>query len=353
MKNRPPNSNPFWWAIARLKNLCRLRYSGTIFLPDDDAGRSMLVALLHFGLTDEEASAFGYWCEAELPTLKECRVNRDDIGKLIGLTTAELDTLGKRGPWCVGLPVDKTPKEFEAWMKERRNKTMAKAQQKQRVKLKGKQELKRLMNERNISKARAEPNKRHAAILEMLIKRGALSVSELERLALKTHAFLKASCLRTTWVKGPPRHAVVANLRDAIHETLNQLEARGVIVTYKVPGQRGPQRVAELGKQAEIESVGASGGPTVEKPNDCSVFRENATRHLTLKNTGRLLGERTDRLSPRTTAEPLQIDNIREDSSHINQEVCTRKEWSSPRLMTMPYTGVLRKLYLDEMADAA
>jgi hypothetical protein len=88
-------------------------------------------------------------------------------------------------------------------------------------------------------------------------------------------------------------------------------------------------------------------------------------------------GESAERLSLETAAAPLQ-DNILDDSSRISsqakdmfrEEVSTRedstssqsrimleewstKDWSTPGLIEMPYTGVLRKLYLDEMADAA
>jgi hypothetical protein len=219
--NQPKHSNPYWWAIAKLKNLCRLRYDGTIFLPDDDTGRRMLIALLYFGLADAEVAAFGYWCEAELPVLKDYRVNCDDIGQLIGLTTAELDALGRRAPWCIGLPIDKTAKEYEVWMKQRQKDMTSKRKQIQRG---IERELKRAQQaakERKLTKAQAEANPRHAVNLAKLVEGGGMAVAELVKAASKSHAFLKPSCRNATWVGGPPPHAIVKNLLVTVHRVID------------------------------------------------------------------------------------------------------------------------------------
>ena len=243
-----------------------------------------MTALLCFGLSDDDAIGFGWWVEAELSELKgKACIDRRSVGKLIGMTT---DVLVEHELWHLGLPIDQTAEEYAKWKKERSNKLAAARKQEQRKNERERKQAERAEKERRLTKAKAETNPRHAAILTMLAG-GALSVAELVKRASKTHAFLKWSCRNTTWVNGPPRHASVANLRDAIHETLNQLEAKGAIVTFKVPGKRGPQRKAAGLAGASEGSVGASGTSTAGKPNDCSGFSENDPCHAVGKSQRR------------------------------------------------------------------
>jgi hypothetical protein len=330
---KTPNSNPYWWAIARLKNLCRHRYKGTIFLPDDDAGRSMLMALLQFGLTDEEVAAFGYWCEAELPNLKPHArtLNRLSIGKLIRLTTNELEALGKRAPWCIGLPIDQTAEEFEAWMKKRQKDKTTKRKQEQRKCERETKRAEQAAKERRLTKAQAEANPRHAAILGMLTESGGLTVAELVKRARKSHAFLRPSCRTTTWVKGPPPHAILRNLRDAVHRVLDQLNAKGAIKSGMRAGERGPERLAwmvvepaETGPVAASKAtVAPSHSPKAEKPNDHGDLVENTPCHATLGDSGNV----TPFPTPSERAERLDVaahEYLDDDSEDIEQELLDR-----------------------------
>jgi hypothetical protein len=249
-------SNPPHWRFVRsdLSALCREERFGNDFLPDDDDGRAMLTAFLCIGESDVVAIKFAPWCEAELPALKRrARCTKwANIGKLIRITTKEIEEY-------IGLPIDKTAEEFEAWKKDR-SKRMAKERQQQcRERLKEEKE-------RKLARAKAEPNPRHAAIHKMVTDPwSSVSVPEIMRKVSKSKAFQRSSRSYVTYVGGPPPSAIVKNLRDAVHETLNQLEAKGIVVTARRPGKRGPVRWVRLAQNAEIGasepqngSVGAS-----------------------------------------------------------------------------------------------
>jgi hypothetical protein len=103
----------------RLRRLFKFRYGDSIFLPDDAEGRAMLTALLCFGETDDGVTAYGPWCEAELPTLRRRarRMNwRRDIGELIKLTFSEW----KSAKLFILRPVDRSEAEIQAWREEQR-----------------------------------------------------------------------------------------------------------------------------------------------------------------------------------------------------------------------------------------
>ena len=256
MNAKPPSDQLKRIWRAKLDKLCRLRFDSSLFLPHNDDGRRILTAQLCFGLTDEAVTKFGWWCEGELPELRRRRIKWDDIGQLIGLTFKEW----KDAKLYHLRPIDATAEDIEAWREEQRKKSWAKAQKKRREKLKAEKARKLAAKERKLTRAKAEANPRHAAILTILAENGAQSVAELVKRARRSHAFVHAKCRNTTWCGKIPRAAIVANLRDAVHETLNQLEAKGAIGTSKVPGKRGPERWAGLVEQAEIGSVGASEG---------------------------------------------------------------------------------------------
>jgi hypothetical protein len=227
---------------GKLQKLCRLRF-GNHFLPDDDDGRAMLTALLRFGVTDENAMEDAPWCSDELPTLKRRarRMKWREVGKLIELTFEEW----KHAKLWIMQPIDASELDIQAWRKERDKESSRKSKAKARAK--EKQEKDAMLERANAKMETTNP--RQDAILEIMIERGGLSsiaVPELMNEARKLPAFTRSQCRNTRWVGGPPASAIVSNLRDAVHETLNQLERKGVVKTYKRPGERGPVRHAEL-----------------------------------------------------------------------------------------------------------
>ena len=262
----------------------------------------MLIALLRFGLPDNDAIGFGWWVEAELAKLKRqaIRIDRRDVGKLIEMTT---DELVEHELWHLGPPADQTAEEYKAWKKERDKRLAAERQQAKRDKEKERKRAKQAAKERKLAKAKAEVHPRHTAIMTMLAD-GGLSVADMMVRVRKSkrfgnqmidaaHAFRRPSA-RAIWVNGPPENAISRNLRNAIHRAVNQLEAKGVIKSSVRAGRRGPERWVWLVEQAETGSVGASVASVSAshpllgtKPNDFSGFGENDPRHAVGKHQRR------------------------------------------------------------------
>ena len=242
-------SLPYHWRFVRhnLSELCREERFGNDFLPEDDEGRNMLVAFLCIGESDEVAIKFAPWCEAELPALRARRIKWTDIGKLIGLTTRQLENYNL---WCFGLPVDKTAEEFEAW-KIKRLKDQAKARQKEyRKRLKE-------QKERRLARAKAQTNPRHAAILKMVTDpRSPVTAPEIVRNVCKSRAYQRHCSV--TYCNGPPAKAMVKNPRMTVHRDLDQLEDKGTVKTEMRRGKYGPVRWVWLVQEAEIGLAEAS-----------------------------------------------------------------------------------------------
>jgi hypothetical protein len=271
--------------LIKLQKLCKLRWCNH-FIPDSDAGRAMLATLLRFGLTDESAIESAPWCEGELATLKR-RARRipnkwrdsdigREVGKLIDLTFKE---------WILAKlfmlrPVDASESEIEAWREKRRKESARNRQANRRDKLK---------RERETMQAKWQPTtQRQKAILEILIKnhlgpmwRHITSVPELMKEAKKLPAF-----------------AGVKNLRDAIHETLNQLEAKHVIRTHSFR----PIRMVMLdiwhdAKSASEASDSGVGLPTPafeQKSRKVNDLAENGGCHAPLRTFGSVTKEQTN-----------------------------------------------------------
>jgi hypothetical protein len=222
----------------RLDGFCRLRFD-TCFLPDTIEGRNLLIALLRFGLTDESAAEQAPWGEAELATLKRRakRKNWRAVGKLIGLTFDEW----KAAKLWMLRPIDASEQDIKDWRKDQRKSNDAERKRKKR-------EGERKRKQAKLAIANLlECNPRHVTILEMLINSGEpMSVSDLVKEARKSHAFTRASCRNTTWCSGPPKHAIVRNLPFVVRRTLDQLEAKGIIETYKRSGKHGLEIQAKL-----------------------------------------------------------------------------------------------------------
>jgi hypothetical protein len=296
------NSLSRFWR-ARLKNLCRERRFGNDYLPDDDEGRSILIALLSLGgLPDAVALEFAWWCEAELPTLKRqaSRTKWRNIGKLIGITTKEL---GDYKLWCFGVPADQTPEEFEVWKKKRRKEQDAKRSKKYRDKLKVEKEAEKVrMLQMAKQMAKTHSNPRHTEILEMLAESRYLSVAEIMKKARKSHAFVRSCNRTTTWVKGPPENVIVSDLRKTVHRSLKQLEAKGAIRTFTIPGERGPERLATLSM--------ASWHPSQDdKVNNDKDLSQNQVRHASRERDG-VCGIASDGIQSLPNPQPYQTNAL-------------------------------------------
>jgi hypothetical protein len=272
---------------GKLGKLCRLRY-GNHFLPDDSAGREMLTALLCFGLTDEDAVEQARWCEPELPLLKQraTRQKRREVGKLIGLTFAEW----KEAKLWRLRPVDKTEEGIQEWREDQRKESWKRSSQKRRDKLKKEKR-------RQLERAKMMVTKpRHTAVLEWLIESGgSASVHALMQRARKSDAFKKSRYNRVHWCGDPPEHAIVSNLRDAVHETLNQLERKGHIETSKHPdGYRGPASWASLSRKFLESLASERRNPTVGA-SDTAFRRSESSVTTRLSNDSGATGKRQAR----------------------------------------------------------
>jgi hypothetical protein len=106
---------------SKLLKLASARW-GNHYMPDNDDGRAMLTALLHYGLTDENAAEHAPWCGPdEFARLKrnaqriEWKGSGKQIGKLICLTFIEW----KAAKLWAMRPIDKTEKELDAFRADR------------------------------------------------------------------------------------------------------------------------------------------------------------------------------------------------------------------------------------------
>jgi hypothetical protein len=215
------NPTRFW--RARLKRLCREKRFGNDFLPDNDEGRSILIALLCLGgLPDAVAIEFAWWCEAELPALKSQarRIKWCDVGKIIGMTTQELEEYKL---WSFGLPADQTPEEFKTWKKDRSKRLARERQQKRR-------EILKAEKERKMEMAKAERNPRDATIRKVLVEHGhPMRVPEIMQAVRRLYDFKNLSS--------------ESSLRTAVHKSVKRLEKNGAVITAKQPGRTGEKWV--------------------------------------------------------------------------------------------------------------
>jgi hypothetical protein len=257
--NRKPSHNRMerLWR-GRLQKLCRVRF-GNHVLPDDDAGRAMLTALLCFGLTPENAIEDAPWCAAELAQHKRRakRMKWRDVGELIDLTFEEW----KQCKLFMMRPVNASLADIEAWREKQRKESWRRS----KAKLRAKEKLEKEARMARAHKATNSP--RQTAILEILVGRGegrheAMSVPELVRKARKLKSFARSRCQNVTYCDG--HVATPRNLRDAVHEVVNQLVRKCAVETYTSLGDRGPVRwVVMLNRTstgASETSVGASDG---------------------------------------------------------------------------------------------
>jgi hypothetical protein len=255
--------------LAKLQKLCRLRWCNH-YLPDADTGRAMLATLLRFGLTDQNAIECAPWCEAaELSALKRRarRIKWLDVGKLIGLTFKEW----KRAKLFLLRPVDASDSDIQAWREERRKVSARNRQAKRREKQKREKEI--------MQATWQTTTPRQKAILEILIRHHVAkgfaikSVPELMKEAKKLSEFAR-----------------VKNLRDAIHETLNQLEAKHAIRTHSFRPVRMVMldiwRAPKSASEASDSGVGLSDPAIEEKSREVNDLAKNSTCHAPIRTIG-------------------------------------------------------------------
>jgi hypothetical protein len=225
---------------ARLRDLfkarCKIHDDDPLFLSDDTDGRAMLTTLICFGVKEEDSANYGPWCEAEFAMLKRRarRMNWDrDIGKLIKLTTDEW----KDFKLYALRPADKSPSEFEKWRKERKKEKAKVRKANQRAQEKTEREAMKLAMKLAIEKEKltARENALWKVIVERCRINGMVSAPELIKEAAKLQAFTHPRYHRTTWCNGPPARAIVRNLPNVVHRTLNGLERKGAIRTHNNP----------------------------------------------------------------------------------------------------------------------
>lgn len=258
--------------LAKLQKLCRLRWCNH-FLPDTDTGRAMLIALLRFGLADENAIECAPWCEAaELATLKRRarRIGWRDVGKVIGLTFKEW----KRAKLFILRPVDASESDIEAWREERRKVSARDRQAKRREKQK-------MEKESMMTMARPQ-TPRQKAILEILL-RGYFANPMLGLWRSVPELMKEAQKL--------PEFAGVRNLRDAIHETLDQLEHNRIVKPHT---NRPVRKVmlniwlgdAKAASEALDSGVGLSDPAFEQKARKVNDLAENGTCHAPIEDMG-------------------------------------------------------------------
>jgi hypothetical protein len=201
---------------SKFDKLTRLRY-GNNFPPDNKEGRCLLTALMCFGMSEESALESAPWCAAELPLIarRAKRIKWDDIGKRVSLTFEEWKDVGL---WRF-MPIDKTPDEIEAWRKQRRKDGAALRQQECRERL-------RHEKERRLKMLDTITNRRHAAILKVLVDHGhPMRVVDIMPMVRKLYEFKD---IHTD-----------TGFRSVIHKSINRLERNGVITVTKRAGRTG------------------------------------------------------------------------------------------------------------------
>jgi hypothetical protein len=216
---------------GRLLKLCSRRY-GKPRVPDSDAGRALLTALLRVKLTPDDAIKHAPWIgPTELKALsrRARRVKWADIGRLIGLLIDERDAL-KGLPW---LPVDVTAEEVKRRQAERRK--QGDRERKRRKRAKDTEERQDMRNS----------NKRADAILKLLrhIEDGKNFHGEGANPYLADGGWFPASLIIKEAERcrafRRPDGVPLRGFREIVHRVLRQLADQGAVKTELRPGPRG------------------------------------------------------------------------------------------------------------------
>jgi hypothetical protein len=247
----------------KLSKLCRPRY-GNHFLPDDEGGRALLTAMLHFGLSDESAmmDVAPWLMEVELARLKRKsrRLKWAELGQLLGLTFEEWKACRL---WITG-PVGATAEELEGWLKDKKEKGRQRAKRyREKKKREREQEIERLV--------RLSKNPRVEALLMLMPEDRGYLASELVAKTERCEAFQKRRASHTMFAGGPPASMMVRDRRYAVHATLNQMERRGLSRSVMMPGRWGDVKMvflvtAETAEKASKSSHGGMGIGIQAKP---------------------------------------------------------------------------------------
>jgi hypothetical protein len=202
---------------GKVLSLCEIRH-GSRFLPDNDDGRRLLVALLRLGLAVESATLRAPWLEpTELRKLQRSarRVKWDELGELVLLTYEERRAARAWFMWPHGMSKNEVRRLQAETNRESERK-------RKREKRRDEREAKQTMNNRD------------DVILKLLSMKNWTPVSALVRDVGDWRAFCRPD----------GRRARPCSLRMLVHRTLKLLEQHGVVETKLRPGMRGRVRVA-------------------------------------------------------------------------------------------------------------
>lgn len=208
------------WDRGKLSRITFER-CGTHFISDTDAGRAMLVALLHCGLDQRDALTRAPWLEpGELRALRRAASATpfDDLGPLIKLTW---DELVRWEAWRF-YPCDISREEYERRKRERRKA----------------KDAERKRDERAWNQRRPVGDLRMESVMHMLAD-GPATVPQLFKRALRSRPFQPGRVV----IPGMPERnwSRAEVVRNAVHRIVQRLAKLGMVET-KVgkKGRRGP-----------------------------------------------------------------------------------------------------------------
>jgi hypothetical protein len=222
-KAKPRRANR--WDRRKLASMYRLKHGyprGYHYLADDADGRAWLTALLHCGLTDEDAIQCAPWLEpAELPALRReaRRLAFDDIGALVGLTFAEW---GRFKAWRF-YPCDITREEFERHRRERR-----------------KEKARTRRQEKREGQSFSLAEQRYWTVLGIVKRAGKITQPELIKRTRRHPPFQPSpSYFNTAFLRDlVPKRATA--LRQLVHRIVKRLAEDGLVTIETTKGKFGP-----------------------------------------------------------------------------------------------------------------
>jgi hypothetical protein len=229
-----------YWYRKKLFKLCRKRY-GNYFLPNDDDGRALLMVLLRFGLSADEAMEAARWLtEAELRKLKRKAWSVDNLGALIHLTYAERDYAKL---WLL-LPDKMTWQQVRKLQRIRDRENAKKRKRRERERELEGLRIMTQTTEREVAikvmlEMAALPKRRPPGIQpppEINYPDGWIAVPELAKQASALRTFCRPD--------GRPLHG----LRQIVRRTLKRLAKRGAIKMEMFGGMRGMVWLVKLPK---------------------------------------------------------------------------------------------------------
>jgi hypothetical protein len=234
------------WNRKKLFKLWKKRHGGDPFLTNDDDGHAMLMVLVRFWISADEAMERARWLtETELKKIKRAAwlVDRDKLGSIIHLSYAERDYAKL---WTL-LPEKMTREQIDKLqrVRDRENAKKRKRRERERV-LEGinimKQTTEREMAIKVMLDLAALPSRHSGPTIPPYRgwMPGWISAPEVVKQASACRAFRS------------PDEQPLRNLRDAVHVTLKRLAERGEVTLWMRNGARGPVCFVKLPDPANL-----------------------------------------------------------------------------------------------------